>query len=303
MIMLVVVLWIGALILNIFKNEPEIGELKLMAVLAHPDDESLALGGTLANYASEEGVKTYLVVATRGERGWFGTEADYPGPEALGRIRAAELAAAAQLLGLQEVIHLDYRDGELAQAKPAGMVNKLVNYLRRVRPHVVVTFDPFGGYGHPDHIAISQLTTAAVVAAVDPNYNNEEGWPAHRVSKLYYRVVTQTGAAAYQAALGKLVMEVDDVKRSFVAWPDWAITTWLDTSAYWQQVWQAVTCHQSQLPGYQALKELPEDRHRHLWGSQTYYRTFSLVNGGAQPEKDLFAGLRRTFSSEFKDGS
>jgi LmbE family N-acetylglucosaminyl deacetylase len=160
----------------------------------------------------------------------------------------------------------------------------------------VVTFDPFGGYGHPDHIAISQLTAAAVVAAVDPTYGDPEEWPAHRISKLYYRVVTQAEVAAYQATLGKLAIEVDGTRRHFVTWPDWAITTWLDTSAFWHQAWQAVACHQSQLPGYQALKELPDHSHRHVWGSQTYYRTFSLVHGGSQPERDLFAGLRGSVS-------
>jgi LmbE family N-acetylglucosaminyl deacetylase len=287
--------------LNIFSNEQGTHGLKLMCVLAHPDDESLGMGGTLAKYANE-GINTYLVTATRGERGWFGDETDNPGPEALGRRRAAELAAAAEILGLQAVILLDYRDGELAQAAPAGVVSKLVTHLRQIRPHVVVTFDPYGGYGHPDHVAISQLTTAAVVIAADPNYGHVPGRPAHHVSKLYYRVVTQTEAAAYQAAFGEPVMEVDGAKRSFVAWPDWAITTWLDTSAYRQHVWQAVACHQSQLPGYQVGQELPDNQHRHLWDSQTYYRTFSLVNGGGQPEKDLFAGLRGRVSMGLKSG-
>jgi LmbE family N-acetylglucosaminyl deacetylase len=277
--------------LNISINEQGTDGLKLMCVLAHPDDESLGMGGTLAKYA-KEGINTYLVTATRGERGWVGAEADNPGPEALGRRRAAELAAAAEILGLEAVILLDYRDGELAQAAPAGVISKLVTHLRQIRPHVVVTFDPYGGYGHPDHVAISQLTTAAVVAAADPDHGHKAGWPVHRVSKLYYRVVTQPEAAAYQATFGELVIEVDGAKRSFVAWPDWAVTAWLDTSAYRRHVWQAVACHQSQLPGYQVLQDLPADHHRHLWDSQTYYRTFSLVNGGDQPEKDLFAGLR-----------
>ena len=262
-----------------------------MCILAHPDDESLGMGGTLAKYASE-GVCISLVTATRGERGWIGAETDYPGPDALGRLRAAELAAAAQILGLQAVIFLGYRDGELAQVAPAGVINQLVTHLRKHRPHVVVTFDPFGAYGHPDHIAISQLTTAAVVAAADPNYGHVETWPAHRVSKLYYRVVTQTEIVAYQAALGELAMEVNGVERHFVIWPDWAVTTRLDTSAYWPQVRQAVACHQSQLPDLQTLQNLPDDQHRRLWGSQTYYRTFSLVNSGNR-EEDLFTGLRR----------
>ena len=86
--------------------------LKLLAVLAHPDDESLGNGGVLAKYA-DEGVEVYLVTATRGERGWFGRPEDYPGPAALGEIRERELLEAADILGIREVSFLDYRDGEL----------------------------------------------------------------------------------------------------------------------------------------------------------------------------------------------
>src|SRR5258708_12141592 len=83
--------------------------LKLLCVLAHPDDESLALGGTLARYAAE-GVETYLVTATRGEHGWMGSEANYPGPKALGQTRESELLAAAKPLNLREVPFMDYQD-------------------------------------------------------------------------------------------------------------------------------------------------------------------------------------------------
>src|SRR5215471_6453436 len=83
--------------------------LRLMCVLAHPDDESLGNGGILAKYAAE-GIETYLVTATRGERGWFGDERDYPGSEALGKRRQAELLAAASVLGIRQVEFLDYID-------------------------------------------------------------------------------------------------------------------------------------------------------------------------------------------------
>lgn len=268
--------------------------LRLMAVLAHPDDESLGMGGILARYAAE-GVKTYLITATRGEHGWFGAEQDYPGPEALGRIREAELHAAAGVLGLQEVTFLDYRDGALDRADPAEAIAKIVAEIRRVRPQVVVTFDPAGVYGHPDHIAISQFTTAAIVAAADPSYPDVYGYlPPHRVSKLYYRAFAPAEQSAYEAAFGELVMTTDGVDRRATAWPEWAITTRIDTAAYWPQVWQAVTCHQTQLPGYQRLKDLPDDYHQALWGAQTFYRAFSLVNGGRKVETNLFAGLRET---------
>jgi LmbE family N-acetylglucosaminyl deacetylase len=262
-----------------------------MCILAHPDDESLGTGGILVKYAAE-GIETYLVTATRGERGWFGNAEDYPGPEALGRIREAELTAAAEVLGLQDVAFLDFQDGELDQANPTEAIGKIVTHLRRVRPHVVVTFDPNGAYGHPDHIAICQFTTAAVVAAADPDYAGRQELPPHRVSKLYYMVETKEVLAAYQAVFGELAMFVDGKERRAVGWEDWAITTRIDTSAYWRRVWQAASCHCSQLPGYQALKDLPDEHHRNLWGTQAYYRAFSLVNGGRELEQDLFEGLR-----------
>ena len=129
------------------------GSLKLMAILAHPDDESLGNGGMLAKYAAE-GIELHLVVATRGERGWPGKESEYPGLEVLAEMREAEVRAAADVLGLHCVQFLDYIDGDLDTAHPAEVIARIVGHLRRVRPDVVVTFGPYGGYGHPDHIAI-----------------------------------------------------------------------------------------------------------------------------------------------------
>jgi LmbE family N-acetylglucosaminyl deacetylase len=264
--------------------------LKLMAIMAHPDDESLGTGGTLARYAGE-GIETYLLTATRGEHGWWGTEADYPGPQALGRTREGELQAAAQVLGIREVTFLDYEDGEFDKADAQEVIAQLVMHIRRIRPDVVMTFDPDGVYGHPDHIAISQFATAAIIAAADGAYG-DHGQPPHRVSKLYYRIYTAADLAAYQAAFGDLVMHIDGVERRATGWPEWAITTRIDTDEYWPQVWEAVACHRSQLPGYQKLKNLPPEHHHNLWGRQTFYRAFSLVNGGRTVEDDLFVGLR-----------
>lgn len=263
---------------------------KLMAILAHPDDESLGTGGILAKY-SAEGVETYLVTATRGQRGWFGSPDDYPGPQALGRIRQGELYAAAETLGLRHISLLDYMDGELDQADPQQVIAELVKQLRIFRPQVVVTFDPNGYYGHPDHIAISQFTSAAVVAAADPHYDRPAALPHHRVAKLYYLAANQEMQTVYQTAFGDLVMNIDGVERRAAPWANWAITTQVDTSDYWQQVWQAISKHCTQLPGYQALLDLPEETHRKLWGAQTFYRALSLVNGGRAIENDLFAGL------------
>ncbi len=266
-------------------------KLKLMCILAHPDDESLGTGGILAKYAAE-GVATYLVTATRGERGWFGDQSEYPGLEALGKIREVELLAAANVLGIRHVEFLDYLDGELDQAPPAEVIAKIVGHIRRVKPDVVVSFGPDGGYGHPDHVAISQLSTAALVAAADPTAPFCRELPVQRVSKFYYIVATHKLASVYQSVFGRLVMFIDGVERDEVAWPDWAITTRIQTWDYWRTVWQAVCCHRTQLPAYQALEQVSEEQHRILWNSQTYYRAFSLVNGGRKIEHDLFEGLR-----------
>lgn len=264
--------------------------LRLMCILAHPDDESLGTGGILARYAAE-GVATHLVTATRGERGWFGEAGEYPGPEALGRVREAELHAASAALGLHSTTVLDCRDGELDRADQGGLIARLAEELRRIRPQVVVTFDPIGLYGHPDHIAIAQLTTAAVLAAADGGGAGAPLAP-HRVAKLYYLAPTAELLEVYQAAFGELVMQVDGVERRATAWPDWAVTTRIDASDHWRQVWRAVRCHRSQLPGYRALERLPEAYHRVMWGRQTFYRALSMVNGGREVEDDLFAGLR-----------
>lgn len=265
--------------------------LKLMCVLAHPDDESLGNGGTLAKYAAQ-GVETYLVTATRGERGWFGDERDYPGLEALGKVREAELLVAARVLGIRHIDFLDYVDGDLDQAPPAEAIAKIVEHVRLVRPDVVITFGPDGGYGHPDHIAICQFTTAAMVEAANPASLYHRDLALHSVSKLYYMAPTLQLGLAYQAVFGELVMPVDGVERRGIGWPEWAITTRIDTKDYRQTVWEAVLCHQSQVTAYRQLEHASKEYQKDLWDSQTYYRAFSLVNGGRKVETDLFEGLR-----------
>lgn len=266
--------------------------LRLMAVLAHPDDESLGVGGTLARYAAE-GVETHLVTATRGERGRYYTNESRPGDAEVGRVREAELRAAAGELGVREVALLGYQDGELDRADPVEATGRIAARLRKARPQVVVTFDPFGAYGHPDHVAICQYTTAAVVAAADPGYRGEgDGEAPHRVAKLYYFVSDEGAWAAYQAAFRTLTRTVDGVERAAAPWPGWAITTRIDTRDRWETVWRAVRRHETQLAIYERLGELTPEHHEALWGSQTFYRALSLVNGGREPETDLFAGLR-----------
>src|SRR5829696_7586277 len=111
---------------------------RLMAVLAHPDDESLGVGGLLARYAAD-GVETYVVTATRGERGRYFTNENRPADDEVGRVREQELRAAARALGVREVSLLDYRDGALDQADAREAIGRIVARLRDVRPQVVIT--------------------------------------------------------------------------------------------------------------------------------------------------------------------
>jgi LmbE family N-acetylglucosaminyl deacetylase len=252
-----------------------------MCVLAHPDDESLGTGGILARY-SHEGIDTFVVTATRGERGRFDDKGTKPGLDVVGRAREAELRSAARELGVREVVLLDYVDGDLDRAEPAEASESIAAHMRRLRPHVVVTFDPFGAYGHPDHIAISHLTAAAIVRAAD----------AHRVSKFYYFVNGERKWAAYQAAFKTLTSHVDGVVRQATAWPDWSITTHVDARDSWRVVWRAVQCHKTQMSIYKNVASLTEDDQKVIWGTGEFYRVFSLVNGGRERETDLFAGLR-----------
>jgi LmbE family N-acetylglucosaminyl deacetylase len=241
----------------------------------------------------------FLVTATRGDAGGYrgrrrGDEG-HPGPEALGRIREGELRAAAAALGVREVSLLDYHDQQLDRADPREAVARIVAHLRRVRPDVVITFGPDGAYGHPDHIAISQFTAAAVVAAADVSFTAEAGGAAaspHAVSKLYYIAWPASTWRAYESAIRTLTSTVDGVERNVTEWPDWAITTVIDTSDLWPTVWRAVSCHESQLAAYERLKNVPPEHHRALWGRQSFYRVFSLVNGGRVRETDLFEGVR-----------
>jgi LmbE family N-acetylglucosaminyl deacetylase len=263
--------------------------LRLLAVLAHPDDESLGLGGTLAHY-SAEGVQTFLVTATRGERGRYFLNDDRPSDEEVGRVRERELRAAARELGIRRVSLLGFGDGRLDAAPTLEAVGRIVSHLREMQPHVVITFGFDGAYGHPDHIAISQLTTAAIVAAADPTFRPDEH--AHRVTKLYHLGWPHRIWDLYQQVFKKLVSVVDGEERSVNPWPEWMLTTRIDARAHWRTAWRAIQKHETQLAMYQRLGELTEQQHAILWGDQHFCRVFSNVNSGRRKETDLFEGLR-----------
>ena len=169
----------------------------LLAVLAHPDDESFGLGGTLALYASK-GYDVYYVCATRGEAGTVDEE-HLKGFKDTAEMRTAELMKAAQALGLTEVFFLGYRDsgmpGTEPNQHPDAQINapidevagRVVKYIRDLKPEVVLTFDPIGGYKHPDHIHIHKATVLAFENSDNASFHPEAGDP-FKPQALYYQV-------------------------------------------------------------------------------------------------------------------
>lgn len=267
---------------------------KLLVVFAHPDDESMGMGGTLAKYSAER-VETYLVCASRGERGWFGPEEQNPGPERLGQIRTQELENAVKELGMKGLYFLNYIDGDVDKADHAEAISKIVTHIRKIRPHVVVTFPPDGNYGHPDHIAIGQFTSAAIVCATDSTYKDLENLPPHRVSKLYYMVDGENFINLIAPFMGDMTFPVDDQLRGEFPWKEWMITTRIEMADHCRSAWKAIQCHKSQLPTLGTLAEMPEESAISVLATLregTFYRVFSLVNGGRNVETDLFDGLR-----------
>lgn len=170
---------------------------KILAVLAHPDDESFGLGGTLALYA-KRGYETYYVCATRGEAG-SADEEFLKGFKDTAEMRTDELMRAAKHLGLKEVFFLGYRDsgmpGMEANQHPDAQINhpieevagKVVKYIRSLKPDIVITFDPIGGYKHPDHIHIHRATVMAFANSDDASFYPEAGDP-FKPQALYFQV-------------------------------------------------------------------------------------------------------------------
>jgi LmbE family N-acetylglucosaminyl deacetylase len=203
------------------------------------------------------------------------------------------LEACVKELGMTGLSFLNYIDGDVDQADHHEAIGKIVTHIRKIKPQVVVTFTPDGNYGHPDHIAIGQFTSAAIVCAADSSYQDPENLLSHRVSKLYYMVDGENFINLISPFMNDMTFPVDDQLRGEFPWKEWMITTRIDMAAHCGTAWRAIQCHQSQLPSLGALAEMPEESASAVLAMQgTFYRAFSLVNGGRNVESDLFEGLR-----------
>jgi LmbE family N-acetylglucosaminyl deacetylase len=277
----------------------------LLGIFAHPDDEVLGAGGTLARYATE-GARVGLVIATRGEAG----EIVRPGaatPETLAAVREQEMRCSAASLGVHDLIFLDFRDSGMADTPenehpeafinaPAGEVLRgLVAVIRGLRPHVVMTFEPYGGYGHPDHIAANRHTLSALVAAADPLQYADEG-PAWQVSRLFYPLITDDlvlEIKARVAAVGGDISGYDELieGRRAAGVPSYEIHTVIDVSGFVEQKWAAWNCHQTQFGPGSRFRRLPDSDMMELLSRESYHLAFPEPVPGLRLE-GLFADLR-----------
>ncbi len=277
----------------------------LVAVLAHPDDESFGMGGTLALYA-QKGVAIHLICATRGEAGEM--EADcLEGYDSIAQRRESELRCAAELLGITSVQFLDYRDSgmsgspdnqhpqALVNAPVANVAQQIANHIRRLRPQVIITFDPIGGYKHPDHIAIHKATVEAFKLASDVNYNSE--YPPHRSDKLYFHLIPKGflrwgvrflrifGKDPTRFGRNQDIDLVDLVKEG--NFPTHAIIDFREVQNLKDQ---AALCHASQLDGVsQGGGRM--NWVRFLFGSKDHYMRFEPAPVPGRVERDLFESL------------
>ncbi len=282
--------------------------LTLFMVHAHPDDETIGTGGTLARYASE-GVHTVLVCCTRGEEGEI-HDATLDAAEAkshLGQIREAELRRAAAALGVGALHFLPYRDsgmaGSLAAARPDSFARasvddatwRVATLIRETRPQVVVVYDPGGGYGHPDHVKAHQVVVRAIARAIQGD-DGRDGWT---VQKLYYPAIALSALKAANAAMSArgLPPPFDDDDQRFdarqKALPDAALTARIAVAPYRTQVVAALRAHRTQLDDDDVLLSLPPDIAARTFAVESYVRAWTRV-AAPEHEDDLFAGLRET---------
>lgn len=285
-------------------------ERRMLVVMAHPDDETFGMAGTIARYVAE-GVKVYLICATNGDVG----EADpefLAGHSSVAEMRLAELCCAAETLGLSHVYTFDYRDSGMAgspennhpdclfAADVDAVAGRIVDVIREVRPQVVVTFDPYGGYGHPDHIATHRATVKAFDAAGDPGAYPEQieaGRQAYRSQKLYFTTFEKrwlrfaVGLFALMGQDPEHMGRNKDIDMRYIAGLETPIHARIKTGAYRQIVQRARECHASQLGGISPRRLAVILSGLFMGTEDQYMRAYPTPNGHRQ-ERDLFEGIQ-----------
>jgi LmbE family N-acetylglucosaminyl deacetylase len=269
----------------------------LLAVHAHPDDETLTMGGTLARY-SAAGVRTVVVTCTTGDLGEVALDTP-PGPPDVGDLRGRELAAAAATLGVSRVVQLGYGDSGMAgwpeNHRPGAFwaadlpraVEALAAVVRAEQPQVMVVYDATGGYGHPDHVRAHEVGVGAWQACGPERparlyyVRFPRGWAHTFAARLRAAGIAAPASAATGADAGPAITEIGV--------PEELVTTAIDVRAYVDTKLAALACHASQMPPTHFLRQMPLSLARELWATEWY----SLESGPPRtlPEIDLFDGI------------
>lgn len=277
---------------------------KIMVVLAHPDDETFGMGGTLAHYG-HLGAEIHLICATRGEVGEV-SEEKLTGFNSIGELREKELCCAAGILNIRKVHFLGYRDsgmpGSVENKHPKAFINapiedvakQLVEMMRTIKPDVVLTFDPIGGYMHPDHIAAHDATVKAFALSSDPNYVVDSLKP-YAPKKLFFHVIPR--------GFFKLVVRLmpffgvdptqfgknKDIDLTAIVSRDFPIHARINYRRYAKFRDQASACHASQ--GGDKQSGFIVTWLQRIFQSVESFMQASPVYKGKKPLKDLFEGI------------
>lgn len=280
---------------------------RILIAFAHPDDESFGLGGFIARYV-KAGVDVYYICATNGDVGTVSPEL-LNGYESIKDLRLAELDRASAILGFKQVFKFGYKDsgmmGDAANDDPASLwwtwnnrpeevTRRVVEVIREIQPQVVITFNKYGGYGHPDHIAIQRATTEAFHLAGDPNYLTPGLQPC-QPQKLYYNnipTMVLKFAVNWMRFRGKdprkvgrnqdidLVRILENVEPSH---------TRIDVSAYLDDWDAASACHISQGGGRSSF--VPRWMRKRFGLKQGFTRVHPVPSNRRVYERDVFEGV------------
>ena len=277
---------------------------KLMAIFAHPDDEG-AMGGTLTHYA-QQGVEIMLVCATRGEVGEISDPA-LATPETLGEVRQRELEAACKIYGIQHLEFLNHRDSgmvdtpenedprALVQADPETVIGQLVGLMRQFRPNSVVTFEPFGWYGHPDHQIMSKWATAAYPLVSDSTAYPNLGDVWHP-DKFFYSVIpfSRFGGMIEKAVAAGYIEESGfgiSIPREQQQKTEEAVTHIIDVAAYFEVAQAASRSHQTQFGPDSIFRKIPAEMMKEASSHEHFIQVLPEISAEASqhPQTDLFA--------------
>jgi mycothiol S-conjugate amidase len=287
--------------------------LRLLAVHAHPDDESSKGAAAMAHYAAA-GARVVVAVCTDGSRGdILNPAADLPeNRRDLSAVRRAEIAKACDILGVEHQF-LGFTDsgfpgpdqeelpeGCFARQSVATAAKPLVRIIRELRPHVIITYDESGGYPHPDHIMCHKVSVAAFEAAADPRRYPAAGIP-WQPAKLYYHA--NFHRARFRALYAEMTRSHGDEMTSTqwqehwgadherFSWQDLPITTRVNCSEYFEVRELALLAHATQIDPDGFWLAYPAVAQRRAWPTEDFFLARSMVPTEL-PEDDLFAGIR-----------